>query len=115
MLGRLSGPSSWCASTNYANEYLQIDFGKIVTMSGPAIHGDPVQSNWIKDFYIDYGTELTSLQAYSEDGSTKVRLSKLFLVYGYTLLMTIFLIGVDQLFKWFSLLYLKFLQSLHLG
>ncbi len=70
--GRLSGTSSWCANTNKNSEYLLTDFGKVMTLSGLAVQGDPTKNKWVKEFYIDYGTTLASLTAYEEDGSIKV-------------------------------------------
>ncbi len=70
--GRLSDTSCWCANTNAANEYLQIDFGKIVTITGIAIQGNPTAASWVKDFYMDYGTTASSLTTYTEKGVQKV-------------------------------------------
>ena len=58
--------SSWCASTNDQNQYLQIDFGKVMTITGIAIQGNPAAYSWVKDFYFDYGMALVSLVTYQE-------------------------------------------------
>ena len=67
--------SSWCASTNDQNQYLQIDFGKVMTMTGIAIQGNPTANSWVKDFYFDHGMALDSLVTYQEYGNNKVSVS----------------------------------------
>ena len=70
--GRLSGASSWCASSIDNNQYLQLDFGKIKTITGIAIQGNPTENKWVKEFYMDYGTSSSSLMTYQENGIPKV-------------------------------------------
>ena len=70
---RLNGASSsWCASSNNVNQYLQIDFGKTLTITGIAVQGNPIADSWVKDFYFDYGKDLNSLVTYQEYGASKV-------------------------------------------
>ncbi|XP_065069552.1 receptor-type tyrosine-protein phosphatase S-like isoform X2 [Rhopilema esculentum] len=70
--GRLNNPTSvWCASGT-TNQFLQVDFGKIVTVSGIAIQGSPSSASWVKDFYVDYGTTLSSLITYQENTGNKL-------------------------------------------
>ena len=64
--------SSWCAATNDQNQYLEINFGKVMTMTGIAIQGNPTANSWVKDFYFDYGMTLDSLVTYQEYGNNKV-------------------------------------------
>ena len=64
--------SSWCASSNDQSQYLQIDFGKVLTMTGIAVQGNPTADSWVKDFYFDYGMDLNSLVTYQENGTNKV-------------------------------------------
>ena len=64
--------SSWCASLNNVNQYLQIDFGKTLTITGIAVQGNPIADSWVKDFYFDYGMDLNSLVTYQEYGASKV-------------------------------------------
>ena len=64
--------SSWCASTNDQHQYLQIDFGMVMTITGIAVQGNPTADSWVKDFYFDYGMALDSLVTYQEYGSNKV-------------------------------------------
>ena len=67
-----SASSCWCASTKEGNQYLQVDFGKEVPLTGMAIQGNPTANSWVKDFYFDYGRSLHSLATYQEYGTNKV-------------------------------------------
>ncbi|XP_065069569.1 lactadherin-like [Rhopilema esculentum] len=70
--GRLNNPSAaWCASGT-TSEFLQVDFGKIVTVSGIATQGSPSSASWVKSFYVDYGTTLSSLVTYQENTGNKL-------------------------------------------
>jgi len=70
---RLNDPSScWCAQTNNVNQYLQIDFGKPLTITGLAVQGNPTADSWVKDFYFEYGMSVGSLATYQEYGTNKV-------------------------------------------
>ncbi|XP_065069768.1 lactadherin-like [Rhopilema esculentum] len=70
--GRLNNPTSaWCASGT-TSEFLQVDFGKIVTVSGIATQGSPSSASWVIDFYVDYGTTLSSLVTYQENTGNKL-------------------------------------------
>ena len=70
--GCLNNPSAaWCASGT-TSEFLQVDFGKIVTVSGIATQGSPSSASWVKDFYVDYGTTPSSLVTYQENTGNKV-------------------------------------------
>ena len=70
---RLNDPSScWCALTNNVNQYLQIDFGKSLTITGLAVQGNPTADSWVKDFYFEYGMSVGSLTTYQEYGTSKV-------------------------------------------
>ena len=72
-LARLNDTSSsWCALSNDQSQYLQIDFGKVLTITGIAVQGNPTADSWVKDFYFDYGMDLNSLVTYQENGTNKV-------------------------------------------
>ena len=75
-----SASSCWCASTKEGNQYLQVDFGKELTLTGMAIQGNPTANSWVKDFYFDYGRSLHSLATYQEYGKNKVSF-KLYLLF----------------------------------
>lgn len=64
--------SSWCASTDDSNQYMQVDFSRVVTITGIAVQGSPTENSWVKDFYFEYGMALDSLVTYMEYGNNKV-------------------------------------------
>ncbi|XP_015753443.1 PREDICTED: receptor-type tyrosine-protein phosphatase mu-like [Acropora digitifera] len=52
----LYGSSSWCSDpTASSPQYLQFDFGKVVTISGIATQGDAVDSKWVTEYAVRYG------------------------------------------------------------
>ena len=52
----LYGPSSWCSNpTASSPQYLQFDFGKVVTVSGIATQGDAVDNKWVTEYAVRYG------------------------------------------------------------
>ena len=52
----LYGPSSWCSNpTASSPQYLQFDFGKVVTVSGIATQGDAVDNKWVTEYAVVYG------------------------------------------------------------
>ena len=69
---RLKGNSSWCASVLDGNQYLQVDLGKISTVSGLAVQGDPMALNWVKEFHVQYGRDISSFSTYQQSGIDKV-------------------------------------------
>ena len=54
------------------NQYLQIDFGKSLTITGLAVQGSPTANSWVKDFYFEYGMSVVSLATYQEYSTNKV-------------------------------------------
>ena len=69
---RLKGNSAWCASVSDGNQYLQVDLGKISTVSGLAVQGDPVALDWVKEFHVQYGRDILSFSTYQQSGIDKV-------------------------------------------
>ena len=52
----LYGSSSWCSSgVAFSSQYLQFDFGKVVTVSGIATQGDAVENKWVTEYAVRYG------------------------------------------------------------
>ncbi|XP_067027637.1 uncharacterized protein [Acropora muricata] len=52
----LYGTSSWCSNpTASSPQYLQFDFGKVVTISGIATQGDAVDNKWVTKYAVRYG------------------------------------------------------------
>ena len=70
--GRLNNNETWCSSTVNNTEYLFVDLGKLATVTGIAIQGDPNGTNWVKTFSIKYGSSVTSMEIYQENGIGKV-------------------------------------------
>ena len=55
--GRLNGAAAWCAGDNDANQYLEIDLGRISTISRVATQGHPVSSYWVTQYGLSYSTD----------------------------------------------------------
>lgn len=52
----LYGSSSWCSSgVASSSQYLQFDFGKVVTVTGIATQGDAVDNKWVTEYAVSYG------------------------------------------------------------
>ena len=53
---RLYGTHGWCSSSvSRLPQYLQADFGQIVTVTGVATQGDARRDNWVTSYLIHYG------------------------------------------------------------
>ncbi|XP_015774649.1 PREDICTED: venom prothrombin activator omicarin-C non-catalytic subunit-like [Acropora digitifera] len=62
----LYGSSSWCSSGVASSpQYLQFDFGKVVTVSGIATQGDAVDNKWVTDYAVSYGYDEKSWLDYA--------------------------------------------------
>ena len=55
--GRLYNTKSWCAGGNGTDEYLQVDLGKTVTITGLATQADPRGTGWVKSYSIGYSND----------------------------------------------------------
>ena len=51
----LYGTHGWCSSSASLPQYLQADFGQIVTVTGVATQGDAQRDNWVTNYLIRYG------------------------------------------------------------
>ena len=52
----LYGSSSWCSNGDASSpQYLQLDFRKVVTVSGIATQGDAVENKWVTKYAVSYG------------------------------------------------------------
>ena len=69
---RLNTTSAWCASTTNNGQYLSVDLGKLAAVTGIAVQGDPTGTNWVKTFFVKYGTSAASMATYKQDGTDKV-------------------------------------------
>ena len=62
----LYGSSSWCSSGDASSpQYLQFDFGKVVTVSGIATQGDAVDNKWVTKYAVSYGYDEQSWLDYA--------------------------------------------------
>ena len=52
---RLYGTHGWCSSSASLPQYLQADFGQIVTVTGVATQGNAGGDNWVTNYLIRYG------------------------------------------------------------
>ncbi|XP_028513073.1 uncharacterized protein LOC110232869 [Exaiptasia diaphana] len=68
--GRLYGDASWCSSTSSNSEYIQIDFGKIITLTGIATQGDHTMDKWVKTYNIKYSIDGIQWNDHREGGNT---------------------------------------------
>ena len=63
---------SWCSSpAAFSPQYLQFNFGKVVTVSGIATQGDAVDEKWVTKYAVSYGYDEQSWLDYAE-GQVKV-------------------------------------------
>lgn len=69
--GRLYNTGSvWCG-TNLSTDYLQVDLGQNVTVSGLATQGDPIASNWVTRYRVKYSQDITTWYDYKENKQNK--------------------------------------------
>ncbi|KAK3755604.1 hypothetical protein QZH41_017598 [Actinostola sp. cb2023] len=55
--GRLYGNTSWCSTTSSNTEYLQINLGKMMTLTGIATQGDRTMDKWVKNYTFNYSMD----------------------------------------------------------
>ncbi|XP_020911637.1 receptor-type tyrosine-protein phosphatase F, partial [Exaiptasia diaphana] len=67
--GRLYGDASWCSSTSSNSEYIQIDFGKMATLTGIATQGDHTDDKWVKTYILKYSFDGIQWNDYKEGGN----------------------------------------------
>ena len=72
---RLYSQSSWCISST-TDLYLQVDLGRVKTVTGVATQGDPSSDKWVKKYFVSYRYVSSSWYWYKlrqeEDTSRKV-------------------------------------------
>ena len=62
----LYGSSSWCSiGVASSPQYLQFDFGKVVTVSGIATQGDAAGDKWVTEYAVSYGYDEKSWLDYA--------------------------------------------------
>ncbi|XP_074611771.1 uncharacterized protein LOC141866210 isoform X4 [Acropora palmata] len=63
----LYGSSSWCSNGDASSpQYLQFNFGKVVTVSGVATQGDAGDNKWVTKYAVSYGYDEQSWLEYAE-------------------------------------------------
>ncbi|XP_074611757.1 receptor-type tyrosine-protein phosphatase S-like isoform X2 [Acropora palmata] len=63
----LYGSSSWCSKGDASSpQYLQFDFGKVVTVSGIATQGDAGDDKWVTKYAVSYGYDEQSWLEYAK-------------------------------------------------
>ena len=72
----LYGTHGWCSSSASLPQYLQADFGQIVTVTGVATQGDAKRDNWVKSYLIRYGYDGKTWISY---GAGQVNLQQVFI------------------------------------
>ena len=55
--GRLYADASWCSKTTSTSEYIQIDLGQMVTLTGIATQGDHTDDKWVKTYIMKYSID----------------------------------------------------------
>lgn len=64
---RLYNFNAWCAGGSGTNEYLQVNLGELMTITGLATQGDPHGSGWVKTYNVSYsknGKEWREVQTF---------------------------------------------------
>lgn len=53
--GRLNGQSCWMPANNKSTEFITVTFATVVRIVAIATQGAPMDSCWVKSFYIESG------------------------------------------------------------
>ena len=74
--GRLNytAGSSWCASTNDSNPYLQIDLRTLHIICAVSTQGNSQADDWVKTYTLQSSRDGKTWTNYAENGPVKVRL-----------------------------------------
>ncbi|CAH3147943.1 unnamed protein product, partial [Porites lobata] len=72
--GRLNftAGSSWCASTNDSNPYLEIDLEAVHIICAVSTQGNAQGSQWVETYFLQSSTDGITWTDYEEDGQIKV-------------------------------------------
>lgn len=63
----------WCAGGNGISEYLQVDLGKVVTVTGLATQGSPSGTDWVKTYSVSYSNDKRRWKVIGTELSAKVK------------------------------------------
>ncbi|XP_001638488.3 lactadherin [Nematostella vectensis] len=70
--GRLNHGSVWASASQSPGEYIQIDLGRITTVTKVATQGNSNYDEWMTSYKIGYSTDLSTWKLYREGGQEKV-------------------------------------------
>ena len=62
---RLYGLTSWCSASVAPPQYLDFNFGKVITVSGVATQGDNRMDKWVESYSVSYGYDGKTWLKYS--------------------------------------------------
>ena len=62
----LSPVGSWCAGINQADEYLKLDFGKTMMLTGIASQGHHSNDEYVSEYRLDYSVDGTTWFTYTQ-------------------------------------------------
>ena len=62
---RLYGQASWCSASASLPQYLDFNFGKVITVSGVATQGDNWMDKWVESYSVSYGYDGKTWLKYS--------------------------------------------------
>ncbi|XP_048583976.1 uncharacterized protein LOC5501433 isoform X1 [Nematostella vectensis] len=65
--GRLYGGSSWCSATLSSSEYLQVDLGRVVRVTGIATQGSPDEYKWASRYRLSYSNDSNTWSTVTSD------------------------------------------------
>ncbi|EDO30628.1 predicted protein, partial [Nematostella vectensis] len=65
--GRLYGGSSWCSATSSSSEYLQVDLGRVVRVTGIATQGSPDEDKWASQYRLSYSNDSNTWTTVTSD------------------------------------------------
>ena len=67
---------AWSAKYNNANQWLQVDLGKISKITAVATQGRQENSQWVKSYTLEYSLYGTAFVPYKENNAVKVNKNK---------------------------------------
>ncbi|EDO46426.1 predicted protein [Nematostella vectensis] len=70
--GRLNHESVWASASQSPGEYIQIDLGRVTTVTKVATQGNSNHDEWMTSYKIGYSSYRSTWQIYHEGGQEKV-------------------------------------------
>lgn len=70
-----TGTKAWCSASQAAmSEYIQVDLGRVVFVTGLALQGHPSQSRWVSSYNIRYSIDYENWKYYGKHGENSTTL-----------------------------------------